>query len=171
MVTAMVYLRTLGLYCELNKNDPKAILKDAGTKAFRDGFIDFVRSLEKEGKAGSYVVRFKKVLHSWLAFNGLNVRFKVNIAGEYDTPMTADERVPSKEELDRILRKATPRARVSTVLIGFSGLRPESLGNYDGTDELRIGDFVEAEITDDGLEVPQTPTMLVVRRGLSKARH
>ena len=37
----MVYLRTLGLYCELNETDPKAILKVAKTKAFRDGFTDF----------------------------------------------------------------------------------------------------------------------------------
>jgi len=41
IVTAMVYLRTLGLYCELNGTDPKAILKVAKTKAFRDGFTDF----------------------------------------------------------------------------------------------------------------------------------
>jgi len=40
-VTAMVYLRTLGLYCEMNETDPKAILKVAGTKEFRDSFIDF----------------------------------------------------------------------------------------------------------------------------------
>ncbi|MEM1673928.1 MAG: hypothetical protein QXH38_03365 [Candidatus Bathyarchaeia archaeon] len=29
--------------------------------------------MEREGKAGSYIARFKKVLNSWLAFNGINV--------------------------------------------------------------------------------------------------
>ena len=48
IVTATVYLRTLGLYCELNKTDPKAILKVAKTKAFRDGFTDFIRRMEEE---------------------------------------------------------------------------------------------------------------------------
>ncbi|MCS7123928.1 MAG: hypothetical protein NZ932_00705 [Candidatus Bathyarchaeota archaeon] len=62
IVTATVYLRTLGFYCDLNKTDPKAILKVAGTKAFRDDFTDFIRRMEKEGKAGSYLARFKKVL-------------------------------------------------------------------------------------------------------------
>jgi len=171
MVTAMVYLRTLGLYCKMNKTDPKSILKIARTKSFRDGFIDFVRKLEKEGKAGSYIVRFKKVLHSWLTFNGLNVRLKVNIAGEYDTPTIADERIPRKDELDRIIRMATPRGRVSIAIMAFSGLRPESLGNYTGTDGLKLGDFVEAEITERGLETMKTPTMLIIRRGLSKVRH
>ena len=170
-VTAMVYLRTLGLYCEMNKTDPKALLTVAKTKEFRDGFIDFVRSLERQGKAGSYIVRFKKVLRSWLSFNGLDIKLKVNIAGEYDAPTIRDERVPSKEELDRIIRMATPRGRVSIALMAFSGLRPESIGNYDGSDGLRLGDFVEAEITDEGLKVSKIPTMIVIRKGLSKARH
>jgi site-specific recombinase XerC len=170
-VTASVYLRTLGLYCELNKTDPKSILKVARSKSFRDSFIDFVRRLEKQGKAGSYIARFKKVLRSWLAYNGLDIKFKVNIAGEYDTPTIASERVPSKEELERIIRMATPRGRVSIALMAFSGIRPESLGNYDGTDGLRLGDFVEAEVKRDGIEFSKIPTMLVVRKGLSKVRH
>jgi hypothetical protein len=171
VVTATVYLRTLGLYCELNRTDPKAILKAAKTKAFRDHFTDFIRRMEKEGKAGSYLSRFKKVLNSWLSYNGVNVKLKVNIRGESDTPRIADERVPNKEELDRILRMATPRGRVSIALIAFSGLRPQSLGNYDGSDGIRLGDFPEAEIREDGVEFAKVPSMLVVRKSLSKARH
>ena len=55
--------------------------------------------------------------------------------------------------------------------MAFSGLRPESIGNYDGADGLRLGDFVEAEITDEGLKTSKMPTMLVIRQGLSKALH
>jgi hypothetical protein len=171
LLTATVYLRNLGLYCELNKTDPKSILKVARTKAFRDGFTDFVRKLEREGKAGSYIARFKKTLNSWLAYNGVNVKLKVNVRGESDAPTIAGERVPSKEELDRILRMATPRARVSIALMAFSGLRPQTLGNYDGTDGVRLGDFPEAEIRQDGVEFAKVPTMLIVRKRLSKARH
>ncbi|MEM2675683.1 MAG: site-specific integrase [Candidatus Bathyarchaeia archaeon] len=171
IVTATVYLRTLGFYCDLNKTDPKAILKVARTKAFRDDFTDFIRRLEREGKAGSYLSRFKKVLNSWLSYNGINVKLKVNIRGESDTPRIAHERVPNKEELDRILRMATPRGRVSIALMAFSGLRPESIGNYDGSDGLKLGDFVEAEIRPDGIEFSKIPSMLVVRKSLSKARH
>ena len=170
-MTATVYLRTLGLYCDLNKTDPKAILKVAGTKAFRDNFTDFIRRMEREGKAGSYLSRFKKVLNSWLSYNGINVKLKVNIRGESDTPRIANERVPNKEELDRILRMATPRGRVSIALMAFSGLRPESIGNYDGSDGLKLGDFVEAEIREDGIEFSKVPSMLVIRKSLSKARH
>jgi hypothetical protein len=34
-LTAIVYLRNLGFYCEVNGTSPKALLKVAGTKAFR----------------------------------------------------------------------------------------------------------------------------------------
>jgi hypothetical protein len=163
VVTATVYLRTLRLYCELNGSDPKAILKAARTKAFRDDFTDFIRRMEREGKAGSYLSRFKKVLNSWLSYNGVNVKLKVNIYGESDTPRIAEERVPNKEELDRILRMATPRGRVSIALMAF--------GNYDGSDGIRLGDFPEAEIREDGVEFAKVPSLLVVRKSLSKARH
>ncbi len=53
--------------------------------------------------------------------------------------------------------------------MAFSGLRPESLGNHDGSDGLRLGDFVEAEIRPDGIEFTKVPTVLVVRRSPSKA--
>lgn len=170
-LTATVYLRGLGLFCDLKRVTPKEMLKAAGTKAFRDGFTDFVRRLEKEGKAGSYIARFKKVVHSWLAYNGVNVRLKVNIAGEYDTPTIAEERVPNKEELDKIVRMATPRGRVSIALMAFSGLRPESLGNYAGDDGLKLGDLTEAELIAGGVEFSKKPTLVVVRKTLSKTRN
>ncbi|MEE9458210.1 MAG: site-specific integrase [Candidatus Bathyarchaeia archaeon] len=169
-LTATVYIRTLRLYCDLNKTTPKKILKVAKTKKFRDDFTDFIRELEKQGKAGSYIVRFKKVVTSWLSYNGINVKLKVNIVGEYDTPTIANERIPSKEELNRILRSASQRGRVSIALMAYGGLRPESLGDYAGTDGLRLGDL-EADIDEKGLSFKRNPSMLTIRKSLSKSRY
>ncbi len=151
LITAEVYLRTMGLYCDLLGTTPRKILKDAPSKHLRDQITDFVRKMEKEGKAGSYIERFKKVILSWLSYNNIEVKLKVNIRGKSETPTIADERVPSKEELSRILRMASPRARVSIALMAFSGLRPESLGSFAGTDGIRLQDFIEAKITSEGL--------------------
>ena len=49
--------------------------------------------------------------------------------------------------LDRILRMATPRGRVSIALMSFSGLRTESLSNYHGR-------FIEGGFS---TKTPQTP--------------
>ncbi|MDG6925790.1 MAG: site-specific integrase [Nitrososphaerota archaeon] len=171
IITATVYLRTLGLYCDLLKTTPKKILAEAPSKKFRDDFTDFIRRMEKDGKAGSYIERFKKVVISWTSYNNLDVKLKVNIKGSSDTPTIANERVPSKDELSRIVRMASPRGRVSIASIAFSGLRPESLGDYLGTDGIRLGDFTDAKISDDSIEFEKVPAILLVRRGLSKARH
>ena len=171
VITSTVYLRTLGLYCDLAKTNPKKILSEASSKRFRDGFTDFIRRMEKEGKAGSYIERFKKVVLSWTSYNNLDVKLKVNIKGSSDTPTIANERVPSKDELSRILRMASPRGRVSIAMIAFSGLRPESLGDYLGTDGIRLEDFTEAEISSSAIKFEKIPAILHVRRALSKARH
>ena len=171
VITATVYLRTLGLYCDMLKTTPKAILKEAPSKRFRDGFTDFIRRMEKDGKAGSYIERFKKVVISWTSYNNPDVKLKVNIKGSSDTPTIANERVPSKDELSRILRMASPRGRVSVASIALSGLRPESLGDYLGTDGIRLGDFTDAKISSRGIEFEKVPAILLIRRALSKARH
>ncbi|MGC8995986.1 MAG: site-specific integrase, partial [Thermoplasmata archaeon] len=56
-ITADVYLRTLGLFCELNNTDPQKIVNMAkeSTRKFKEDFMDFVRSLEKQGMAESYI--------------------------------------------------------------------------------------------------------------------
>ncbi len=171
MITAEVYLRTLGLYCELNKTSPLEIIKNGKSREFKESFSDFVRKLEREGKAGSYIVRFKKVLKSWLKFNDMQISFNVNIKDEHHNPTIENERVPTKDELSRILGKATKRARVSIGLMAFSGLRPESLGNHDGSDGIRLRDFKDAELSGDILRLPESPAILNIRHNLSKARH
>ncbi len=172
VLTATVALRNLGHYCELTMTTPKEILEKAraNEKDFRYEFTDFVRKLEKEGKAGSYIARFKKVILSWLKFNDIRLQLTVNISGENETPTIVNERVPSKEELARILRKATSRGRVAIAIMAFSGLRPESLGDYEGTDGLRLGDLKELKISDE-IQFDRIPATVMVKSKLSKARH
>jgi len=172
VLTATVALRNLGHYCELMDTTPKEILNEAKTneKDFRYEFTDFVRKLEKEGKAGSYIARFKKVILSWLKFNDIRLQLSVNISGENETPTIVNERVPSKEELAKVLRKATSRGRVAIAIMAFSGLRPESLGDYEGTDGLRLSDLKELHISDE-IGFDKVPVMITVKSRLSKARH
>jgi hypothetical protein len=57
--------------------------------------------------------------------------------------------------------------------MAFSGLRSESIGNYLGTDGLRLKDLPEVKIDPVSKTVTfeKIPTMVVVRKTLSKARH
>ena len=170
-LTATVYLRGLGYYCELTGSTPYAILETAKSGKLRNDFLDFVRKMEKEGKAGSYIARYKKVLRSWLGFNGNDFKLTANIAYEGRSPRVEGERIPEKSELAKILRNGSPRARLAISLLAFSGLRPETLGNAEGRDGLRISDFPEMRIDSGKVEFGKTPTMVSVRYTLSKAKN
>jgi hypothetical protein len=170
-ITAEVYLRGLGLYSTLTGTTPREILKEAQSKKFRDEFVDFVRMMESQGKAGSYIERFRKVIISWTSYNGLNIQLRVNIKGRGLTPTLSKERVPTRDELSKIIRMATPRGRVAIAMMALSALRPESLGDYRGTDGLRLGDFPEVKVFQARVEFPKPPCIVNVRANLSKTRH
>ena len=169
-LTATTWLRTLGLYCELEKTSPDKILESMNKPDFRDKFADFVRKMEREGKAGSYIIRYKKVLRSFGRFNNKNVELNINIANDHLSPTIENERVPNKDELSRLLRKATSRGRVSISLMAFAGLRPESLWNYEGIDGLRLKDIKGLRLIEN-IEFEKIPVMVSVKSMLSKARH
>ena len=98
------------------------------------------------------------------------MQLTVNISGENETPTIVNEKVPGKEELARILRKATSRGRVAIAIMAFLGLRLESLGDYEGTDGLRLGDLKDLRLADE-IQFDKTPAMIMVKSKLSKARH
>lgn len=175
LITGDVYLRTLGLYCKSNATSPERIIEDAKTGKLKNDFMDFVHKQGREGKAGSYVVRFKKVLASWIAFNDMDANLKgVKIQGSNISPTLVDERPPLKVEIDAMIRSASVRGRAIISLLAFSGLRPESLGNYDGSDALRIKDIEGIKIGNESVEFSIFPAVLKVRQSkvqLSKKGH
>jgi hypothetical protein len=136
-----------------------------------DLLLDIVSRMEKEGRSGSYMHSQLKAVKSWLLHNRIEVRRKIKIRGVEATPTLKDERVPTKPELRRIYLAGDEKARVACALIAHSGLRPETLGNYQGTDGLRICDLPEVVIEKQTVEFRKIPTTVIVRRELSKAGH
>lgn len=110
-ISADIRLRTFSLYCRENNLTPRDILAQALDKTLKYNFEDFVRELERKGKAGSYLIKFKFVLKSWLDYNNIEYRLKINIGGEHETPTTMKERIPLKEELTNILMFADSRTK------------------------------------------------------------
>ena len=175
LITGDVYLRTLGNYCKSNATNPEQLIEDARSGKLKNDFMDFVHTQGKDGKAGSYVVKFKKVITSWIAFNDLDANLKgVKVQGSNISPTLINERPPLKDEIDAMLRSASVRGRAIISLLAFSGLRPETLGNYDASDALRIKDIEGLKIGNEGIEFSVFPAMLRVRQSkvqLSKKGH
>jgi hypothetical protein len=133
--------------------------------------LDCVSSMEKDGKAGRYIESALKAVKSWLSHNGKEVRRRIIIRGAGDTPSLKDERVPTNKELRRILLSGDQKTRVACVLVAHCGLRIEVLGNYLGSDGLRVRDAPEIKVENDFVDFEHKPTMVVVRKELSKAGH
>jgi len=169
-VTADVYSRRLGNFCEIHGLTPRELAAKSEKRIY-DLLMDYVSSEEKRGHAGSYIQSTIKALKSWLAHNGRELKRKIKISGTQDTPSLKDERIPTKEELRRIFLSAGKKARVASALVAHSGLRIETLGNYFGDDGLRIKDLPEMVVNESTVEFERIPTLVVVRRMLSKAKH
>jgi len=54
--------------------------------------------------------------------------------------------------------------------MGFSGLRPATIGNAEGTDGLKLGDLPEVEIRGGEVSFAKVPASVVVRKKISKIR-
>jgi hypothetical protein len=139
-------------------------------KDLRNLVTDFVTGMEKD-HAGSYIESIVKAVRSWLSHNHRELKGKIKIRGTQETPSLRNERVPTREELRKIFLSADNKSRTASVLLAHSGLRLETLGNYRGNDGLRIQDFPEMFIEKGRVNLKKTPTLVKVRRKLSKARH
>ncbi|MFC1507529.1 site-specific integrase [Thermoproteota archaeon] len=171
-ITAEVAFRRLGRACELLSTDPKGLIRFAGSdlKKFQDSLEDLVSRLEEENKSPGYIVGILKTIRSWLRYNDIVLTRNIKVTNRNATPTIEDEQVPSQAELSRILRASTPRIRVAEVLMAFADLRPETIGNHNGTDGLRLKDFQELKIKKGKITFDKIPTKVMVRSTLSKTK-
>jgi hypothetical protein len=140
-------------------------------KQLRDLLLDFVAAEEKKGRAGSYIESTVKAVKSWTLHHGIRLTLPVKIRATTATPTLADERTPTQDELRRIYLSSTSRDRVMCALMAHCGLRPEVMGNYLGTDGLRIRDIPDLKFEEGAAQFTTIPAMVVVRPELSKAGH
>jgi integrase len=166
-ITADVYLRRLGAFCKSHNTTPKAIVAKNADDLY-DMMLEFVQQEQEKKRTGSYIHSTIKALKSWLTFNNITMVRKVKIKGATQRPTLENEQVPSQEELHNILMYTAPNYRIAAIIMAHSGVRPEVLGNYDGTDGLTIGDFPEMKIEGTVVNFEKIPTLIRVRSGLSK---
>ena len=170
-LTADIYLRNLGLWLEWTGLNPDNVIEMARGQLedFKGRILDQVRSMEKEGKQGSYIAVSLRPLLSYLKFYDVVVRLNINIRNENRNMTVEQETIPTNEEMDSILQRANLRQRAIIGLIAFSGIRPGAIGNYTGDDGLRIGDIIDLKVNKEGVNFEKLPALMIVRAELSKS--
>jgi len=174
-VTADVYIRRLGSICATRNTNPAEMIKknkeDEGEWLY-NFLMDLVTDMEREGKAGSYISSNLKAVKSWLSHNGIEFKRKIKIRGVDDTPTLREKHTLDTNQLRELFQGSPPQTRCICALMAHAGLRPVSIGNYEGTDGPCVGDITDMQIGDDGVVTfLNIPAMVTVRRELSKAGH
>ncbi|MCK4443024.1 MAG: site-specific integrase [Thermoplasmata archaeon] len=170
VVTADVYLRRLGNFCEAHKLTPKKFAAKS-EKEIYGILLDYVTELEKRELSGSYITSILKALRSWLSHCDKPMKKKIRVRDSGIHPTLKDERVPTPQELKSIFLSGDKKSRVACALVAHSGLRIQTLGSYTGDDGLVIGDIPEMRLEGKSVVFENAPAKVVVRHELSKAGH
>ena len=172
-LTAEGRLRRLGRFCDVHQMTPMQ-LADLAMKDLRtatDLLEDHVTMMESEGYSPGYVDEQIKTVKSWLRHFDVEIKRKIRVSTTNFTPTLQNERVPDAQEMAEIYSRAGLRETAIISLMAKSGLRPEVIGNHDGTDGLRMRDMPDLVIQQGVVRCIRTPNRIVVRRELSKAGH
>ena len=171
-ITADVNLRRIEAFCSIMKTDPRGML-ELSDKELTDLIDDFITGMEMDTEerkrfTPNYISSILKGVKSWLAYNNKSLTRKIRISDAGIPKTLKDERVPSQDELKRILQAGKPRERACCILMAHSGVRPEVIGAYHAEDGLRIGDIPEMEIENGEVKFSRIPAILNVRSEISK---
>ncbi|GIU71161.1 MAG: hypothetical protein KatS3mg003_0640 [Candidatus Nitrosocaldaceae archaeon] len=139
--------------------------KDA--REIKHMIIDHLNLMDEQGYARGYQESMLKVIKSWLRFNDISI----DIPFKYgDTRLAKIQKLPDEDDYTDIINRADLRARAIIALISKSGIRPQVIGNADGTDGLRLKDIPDIAIINGKAICKQYPCMIKVRVELSKNR-
>ena len=120
-----------------------------------------------KGHPASYVGNYGKTLRSYMAFQDIALR-RIPLGDQDAAPTLEGVPLLTKVNVRTALRAADLRGRVVIAVRAWTGLRPEVLGKPDASDGLILRDLPELRIKEGVVTFDRTPTVVLVRRALSK---
>jgi len=142
-ITADVYLRRLGRFCEENDTTPQSLAVMDAKTAF-NVLVGAVRRYRELEFAGSMSKGYVKAVKSWFSHNDIEIK-RVNVKGANKTPTLKNEKTPEPHVLNSVWQFCRERQAAAIAILAFTGFRPQVLGSYKGTDGLLLGDLPELE--------------------------
>jgi hypothetical protein len=169
-LSADTYLRQLGFLLEhlgISPDEAVRLAKEDPDK-LRDLLIKEAARLKDAGRLDSYIAKFWEGLRSYLKFN--RVAFDgfpalSPIRGE----SLVNERIPTPEELGRVLDRLSLRGRVAALFMAHAGVRPGVLCAYQGAGGLTLKDIPDL-VLGKSASFREVPFVVRVPATLSKTR-
>jgi integrase len=141
-IVADVYLRRLGAFCVRQKFTPAEYAR-LPKRRMEEIAFDYIQEMEQRTNPSSsnryaptYIASNLKAILSWARWNRKAFEIRIKIADSGKRPTLVNERVPTPDELRRVLYAPTTklRTRVAIAIMAFAGCRPEVQGSYAGLD-------------------------------------
>jgi hypothetical protein len=161
-------LRKLGLLLQRLKLGPSQVVEMAGSdpRRLEELLVQYASQLKKRGRRDAYIAKTFSGLKNWLDHNHSKFDDYPALRVVRGTTLTK-ERVPTPEEMRRILGALSPRGRVTMLMMAHTGVRPQVLGSYEAESGLRLGDLPELRLGRD-VSFARIPFMVRVPAELSK---
>jgi hypothetical protein len=131
---------------------------------------DLVQHFLRKKLAGSTVSKYVDSIRSYLQWEDRELRRALSIPGADDSPNAEAQEIPAPDAAGALLMACDLRTAVIASLEMFSGVRPQVIGKFDASDGLMLGDLPELEIKSDKVSFAAIPTIIRVRKNLSKTR-
>lgn len=175
-ITADVRLRRLNMFYKNTGITPAMMVATGKENSMKveDMILDYITWMESQKYAPGYIEDVVKALKSWLTYNYVDIRRRIKIANARIPVTLEDEQVPTPAQLESIMNAADTRTRACMSLMAFAGVRPQVIGNHDGTDGLRVSDVegLRAGSDVDGtVSLERMPARVTIRPQISKAGH
>lgn len=157
------YPKHLAEYLLYSKQSIKQMIKNFKTKPLKEEkrFQEFVNVLLQKLAPGS-VANYYSALKNRLEYDGISLVKKIRIPDRHIHPTVETQTVPTKEQIFSFLSYANLRAQAIISLISFLGTRFNVIAG------LKISDFPELKILGNKVEFEKVPTIVKIRRELSK---
>lgn len=158
--TAVVYVDCLRRYVRHRGVDISDLLKEdagAATNALQDYIQVHYKHLAPKTK-----LLIKSAVQSFLAFNDLKLTRDIRIGNTFSTPTLKNEKVPTQEQLERILDHSDTRTKAIIACIAWMGLRFRTMAG------IRLEDFRDGFKFEEGNPVIASWARLDVQGEYSK---
>jgi hypothetical protein len=169
-LSADVDLRKLGLLVQRIHHTPRSVVSLAreNPDRLRDLLVSYATRLKRQGRTDAYLVKTFRGLRNWLEFNSVEFERYPKLSTVSGSTLRS-ERVPTPEELRRVLSGLSPRGRAIALLMAHAGLRPGAIGGYQAENGLRLCDLPELTIGNPPA-FQKLPFLIRVPAELSKTR-
>jgi len=164
-------LRKLGLLLERLRLTPRSVVNQAkkAPDTLRGQLVSYASDLKRTGHLDSYILKSFGGLKSWLEFERVGFDRYPKLSPIRGASLSK-ERVPTPEELGRVLEHLSLRGRVIALFLSHAGVRPGVLGSYRGESGLRLSDLPDLRLQRSGVTFRETPFVVRVPASLSKTR-